>query len=336
LRPTLFGIGVGAVAGALSVWLVLGRPGADHGGEAAPGAGAEAPAAAEVQRGPEGVTIRLDAATRERIGLQVAPLAAIELPDVVLGYGRLLEPGALAAPVDEREAARAAFEAADREYRRIQTLQRGNSNASQRDLEVARAAFERDRAAFRAAEARLVSVWGREAEERRDLSVLVQSLVARETAVARIDLPLGAVLSGRPAAGRVAALVDAGASPVEATVLGTAPDTDPTTQGRGFLLLIERPPWPPGTALTGWLAVPGPPQAGVDVPGAALLRHAGRSFLYVQTTDDTFARRAVQLERPTRDGWFVASGLTAGERVVVTGAQQLLSTELAGSTATED
>lgn len=324
------------MAGALATWLVIGRPGPGPDGEAAHSASGEAPAAAEVQRGPEGVTIRLDAATRERIGLQVVPLAGMELPDVVRGFGRLLEPGALAAPVDEREAARAAFEAADREYRRVQTLQRGNSNASQRDLEVARAAFERDRAAFRAAEARLVSVWGREAEERRDLSGLVQSLVAREAAVARIDLPLGTVLSGRPTGGRVAALVDAGGGPVEATLLGAAPDTDPTLQGRGFLLLIERPPWPPGTALTGWLAVPGPPQAGVDVPSTALLRHAGRSFLYVQTADDTFARRAVQLERPTGDGWFVAGGLAAGERVVVTGAQQLLSAELAGSTATED
>src|SRR5262249_61601036 len=160
--------------------------------------------------------------------------------DVVLGFGRVLEPSALAAPVDEREAARAAFDAADREYRRVQTLQRGNSNASERDLEAARAAFERDRAAFRAAEARLVSVGGREAEERRALSALVQSLVAREVAVARIDLPLGTVLSGRPTAGRVAALADAGPTPVEATLLGIAPDVDPTTQGRGFLLLIER------------------------------------------------------------------------------------------------
>jgi hypothetical protein len=336
LKLTRLGFGLlGAVAGALAVWLVLGRPGAGPSSDAGHSPNGEASAAAEVERGPEGVTIRLDAATRERIGLQVAPLAAVELPDVVQGFGRLLEPSALAAPVDDREAARAAFEAADREYRRVQTLQRGNSNASQRDLEVARAAFERDRATFRAAEARLVSVWGRDAEERRDLSALVQSLVARDAAVARIDLPLGAVLSGRPTAGRVAALVDAGASPVEATLLGAAPDTDPTTQGRGFLLLIERPPWPPGTALTGWLAVPGPPHAGFDVPSAALLRHAGRSFLYIQTADETFARRAVQLERPTPDGWFVASGLAAGERVVVIGAQQLLSVELAGSTAPE-
>jgi hypothetical protein len=334
---TRLGIGLsGAAAGALAVWLVIGRPAAGPGGEARQSERGEASAAAEVQRGPDGVTIQLAAATRERIGLQVTPLAALELPDVVRGFGRLLEPSALAAPVDDREAARAAFEAADREYRRVQTLQRGNSNASQRDLEAARAAFERDRATFRAAEARLVSVWGREAEERRDLSALVQSLVAREAAVARIDLPLGAVVSGRPTTGRVAALVDAGAGPVEATLLGVAPDTDPTTQGRGFLLLIERPPWPPGTALTGWLALPGPSQAGVDVPSAAVLRHAGRSFAYVQTADDTFARREVRLDRPTRDGWFVTSGLAAGERVVVTGAQQLLSVELAGSTAPED
>ena len=337
LRMTRLGIGLsGAVVGALAVWLLIGRSGVGPGGEPPRSDPGEVPTAAEVRHRSEGVTIRLDAATRERIGLEVAPLAAVELPDEVRGFGRLLEPSALAAPVDEREAARAAFEAADRDYRRVQTLQRGNFNASQRDLEAARAAFERDRAAFRAAEARVVSVWGREAEERRNLSALAQSLVAREAAVARVDLPLGAALSGRPTTGRVAPLVDSGAASVEATLLGGAPDTDPTTQGRGFLLLLDRPPWPPGTAVTGWLTVPGPSRAGVDVPSAAVLRHAGRAFLYVQTGDDTFAHREVRLDRPTKDGWFVASGLAAGDRVVVAGAQQLLSVELAGSIAPED
>jgi hypothetical protein len=334
---TRLGIGLlGAAAGALAVWLVIGRPGAGPSDEAPRREPGEASTAAEVQRGPEGMTIRLDDATRERIRLQVTPLTAVELLDVVQGFGRLLEPSALAAPVDEREAARAAFDAAEREYRRVQTLQRGNFNASQRDLETARAAFEKDRAAFRAAEARLVSVWGREAEEHRDLSVLVQSLVARDAGVARIDLPLGVALSGRPIGGRVSALVDANAAPVEAALLGVAPDTDPTTQGRGFLLLIERPPWQPGTALTGWLAVPGPSQAGVELPRAAVLRHAGRVFVYVQTTDEAFSRREIRLNRPTRDGWFVVDGLVAGERVVVTGAQELLSVELSGAAAAED
>src|SRR5262245_2071428 len=218
LKVTRLGIGlVGVAAGALAVWLVIGRSVARPGGEPQHGEHVEASTTTAVRQAPEGLTIRLDASTRERIGLQVTSLAAVELPDVVQGFGRLLEPSALAAPVDDREAARAVFEAADSEYRRVQTLQRGNSNASQRDLEAARAALERDRAAFRAAEARLVSVWGREAEGRRDLSALVQSLVARDTAVARIDLPLGVALSGRPTTGRLAAPVDGHTASVEAT-----------------------------------------------------------------------------------------------------------------------
>jgi hypothetical protein len=64
-----------------------------------------------------------------------------------------------------------------------------------------------------------------------------------------------------------------------------------------------------------------------------LIRHQGHTFVYLQSAEDSFVRRAVRLERPTREGWFVASGLAAGDRVVVRGAQQLLSAELAGSTA---
>src|SRR5262249_51839166 len=79
------------------------------------------------------------------------------------------------------------------------------------------------RGAWRAGGAGRVWGGGGGAEERRALPALVQSLVARDVAVARIDLPLGAALPGRPTTGRLAALVDAGAAPVEATLLGVAP-----------------------------------------------------------------------------------------------------------------
>ena len=329
MRSTLYGVAIGLVAGALSVWLALGGRPRAHPGE-------PVPAAASADAGAAGRVIRLDAATRERIGVQVAALAAVELPNEAHGFGRLLDPFTLSAPVYDRQAARAAFAASDREYRRVQTLQHGNANASQRDLEAARAAFERDQAALAAAEARLIAAWGSEGAARPDLAALAQALVARSISVARIDLPLGKQLSGGPAAGRVAALADEAAVPIAATLLGPAADADPTTQGRGFLLLLERAPWPPGTALTGWFAVPGAPLTGVVVPGAALVRYAGRSFAYVETGEDGFVRREVSLDRPTPDGWFVAHGLAAGDRVVESGAQQLLSAELAGSASAED
>jgi hypothetical protein len=327
LRSSLISAALGLVAGAFAVWLALGRPGggAQRVGDREPAAAA-APGAA-------GPVVRLDAATRERIGLQVQPLAALELPDEVRGFGRLLDPVALSTPVYDREAARATFESSEREYRRVQTLQRGNTNASQRDLEAARAGFERDRAALAMAEAHLVSAWGSAGAAREDLPALAQSLVARKISIARIDLSLGESLPQEPVAGRIASIADAGTAAIEGTLLGQAPDVDPTTQGRGFLLLLEQAPWAPGTAVTAWLAISGPPLAGVDVPRSALVRHAGQTFVYEQTSEDGFVRRAVRLDRPTRQGWFVANGLAAGDRLVVTGAQQLLSAELAGSTA---
>jgi hypothetical protein len=311
--------------------LAIGMKVASTGGETKVREGEGALAATSVQRGPDGTRVRVDAATRKRIGLQVSPLAGVELPDIVHGFGRLLDPTALVTPVYEYEAAHVAFEAADREYRRVQTLRRGNANASERDLEAARTGYERDRAAMRTAQSHLASAWGSQAVAHRDLSALAQSLVTRETAVARIDLPLGTTLSGEPATGRVVALANADSSRVDAMVLGAAADSDPTIQGRGFLLLVERPPWPPGTALDGWLTVPGRSRTGVDVPSSAVLRYGMASYVYVQTDDETFSRRAVRLDQPTKDGWFVTNGLAAGDSVVVTGAQQLLSTELGGA-----
>jgi hypothetical protein len=87
--------------------------------------------------------------------------------------------------------------------------------------------------------------------------------------------------------------------------------------------------------LVAWLVLPGEPRPGVIVPRDAVLRHAGETFVYLQK-DDVFQRQAVALERPVADGWFVGVGtndhppLQPQEKVVVVGAQQLLSEELKG------
>ncbi|HBZ70292.1 MAG TPA: hypothetical protein DEP35_11390 [Deltaproteobacteria bacterium] len=248
----------------------------------------------------------------------------------------MLDPSALAVPFYDRESARTALEVAEKEYQRVATLQRGNANASKRELETARAALERDRAAYDSAQAHLVSVFGPELVARRDeLAALVRALAAREAALARIDLSVGDAPASRPTAVRVAALGDEEAEPEEAALLGPAPDTDPITQGRGFLVRILPPRWPPGTALVGFLALADHPRSGVLVPRAALVRYDGRSFVYVAHPDQSFERRAVEVAQTTREGAFIPAGLSAGEQVVVVGAQELLSTELAGATAEE-
>ena len=81
----------------------------------------------------------------------------------------------------------------------------------------------------------------------------------------------------------------------------------------------------------------------------ALLRHEGKTFVYLQTGDDAFQRQAVVLDRPTGDGWFVdqdpglstpdsawAGPLQPLDKAVVVGAQELLSEELKGQGGEEE
>jgi len=119
----------------------------------------------------------------------------------------------------------------------------------------------------------------------------------------------------------------AGAHPVPAKFLGAAPVADPQTQGQGFLFLLETNPLPPGTALIGWLQVSGEAQNGVIVPRAALVRHEGQTYVYIQSGDETFEHREIELARATEKGWFVHSGLAPNDKVVIAGAQQLLAEE---------
>jgi multidrug efflux pump subunit AcrA (membrane-fusion protein) len=115
---------------------------------------------------------------------------------------------------------------------------------------------------------------------------------------------------------------------IEAQILGPAPTTDPQAQTEGYLFLAKTDALSPGAALVAWLAVPGQARSGVIVPRDAVLRHEGETFVYLQTVADEFQRKAVELERPVGNGWFSDKDLRPQEKVVVVGAQQLLSEEL--------
>jgi len=270
-------------------------------------------------------SVRLDAEARSLAGIEVSPVAAREIPAETEVYGRILDPMPLAGLVFELDAARAADGAAQREAQRVKRLYRGAENASARELEAAEVARAQTRGALETARARLVTGWGEGLAARDDLTDLAGRLVTGRCAIARVDVPPGAEAPETPTARLVAFGSE---SPLESTALGVAPQTDPLLQGRGLLFLVERDPPPPGTAVTAWLRTSGAGIRGVDVPRAALLRHAGGVFAYVESAPNRFDRRPLTVVRPSEDGWLVAGGLAPGDRVVVSGAAILLSSEL--------
>jgi hypothetical protein len=145
--------------------------------------------------------------------------------------------------------------------------------------------------------------------------------------LARVDVPAGETVSGNVATARLA-ILGREDRPLRGERVALAPSVDPKTQGQPFVFRVSDPSLTlrPGLALTAYLDVPGPPRAGVAIVRSAVVRQAGKSWAYVQTAADLFARREVVLEEPTAEGWFTRS-LKAGDRVVIAGAQTLLSEE---------
>jgi hypothetical protein len=241
----------------------------------------------------------------------------------------VLDPGPLAALVTDLLSARAAQAASSNELARLKTLE-GQGNASARSLQAAEAAAVRDQLALRALSDRLALSWGQAVGDQSDLLGFAQSLVSLDTVLVRVDLPVGHDLKS-PAGAR---LVAPSGQTLEGEFLGPATTVDPETQGRGFLFRVRPNPsrLSPGEAVVGYLRAPGAPVAGVLVPRAAVVRTEGAGWVYVAAEGGkAFVRTGVALDRPTEAGWFVTQGVAAGDRLVVTGAQELLSAELKGA-----
>ena len=282
-----------------------------------------------VKHGTNGESIvTLDAETQNRIGLKVeSPLAAQWQPELK-GYGRVLDPTPLAALMADLVQANVAMETSQREFERLKTLAEQN-NASIRAMQTAEAAAKRDQVTVESLRTKLALGWGKAILERDDPPAFVRSLTTGEPTLVRVDLPAGESLKSPPSSARLVSLSDS-EHPVTAEFFDTTATVDPQTQGQGFLFLIARksPGFSPNAAVTGYVKVPGDSLNGVTVPRDAMIRFQGKAWVYLQTGDNEFTRRDISLDHPTEKGWFVQSGVTDKDRIVVSGGQTILSTEL--------
>jgi multidrug efflux pump subunit AcrA (membrane-fusion protein) len=125
--------------------------------------------------------------------------------------------------------------------------------------------------------------------------------------------------------------------PVTALCFDALPVLDGQTQEQGILFAADQPDHgrlTPGEAVTVFVKTPGEPVSGVVVPTSAILRHEGQGWVYVQTETNQFVRVAIPLDRLTDGGWFVSENVSATNRIVVSGAQTVLSAELDGGAFT--
>lgn len=284
-----------------------------------------------VKHGTNGeVIVTVEAKLQQTIGLQTTVLAPAQVNPELKAYGRVLDISPLASLVADLATAEAAGQASQAELNRLRTLAAQN-NTSDRALQTAQAAAARDLVQIQSVRLRLMAGWGSGISQRNDLLDFVQSLGSLARALVQLEVPAGEVLSGSPTGARIFTLGDE-TNALAAELIGPAPAVDPQMQGRGFLFLVSSNSFRlvPGAAVTGLLSLPGELRSGVLLPRNAVVRFNGATWIYFQTSEETFQRNEVILEEPLENGWFVRAGLKPQDKVVTVGGQQLLSEELKG------
>ncbi len=284
---------------------------------------ADAPEKAEAKTG-----VTMDAETQARVGLKIeSPAATLWQPETK-GFGRVIESVMLTAAVTDLESARVAAEVSIKELARQKKLA-AQDNISARALETANATFVRENAAYAAAEAKFKLEWGS------TLASASNWIDIGTEALVRIDLPAGETMASPPTSARIIAMADA-AKTVHGEFVGSTDGVNPQTQSQGFFFSVKRGALPPGAAVTSFLKTSGEPMSGITIPAGAVVRHEGAAWVYVQTQTNQFSRVEISLDCPADRGWFVKANISTNSRVVIEGAQALLSAEFSTGEAAHE
>ena len=305
----------------------------DEGGNAV-----QAPSRMAVRDGV--VTLTLDATAQQNSGIQTESLTAAQVSSSSMSaYGTILDAAPLTALNNQIVEAKAQLQIAQAKlavthaaYERAKALYKDRQNISAAQLQGAEGAFQVDQASSAAAQSRLATVmataqqsWGPVlGQALATQAPLIEELIKRHAYLVKVTLSPTVAVAHAPATAR--AKVPNGTD-VSLRFVSLATSTDPELQGMSY---VYKAPAVDGV-LPGLNVVASLPTGGatngVVVPEAAVVWLQGKAWVYLRTSSDTFVRRQIEPDHPGPHGGYVVTGLPSGVRVVVVGAQMLLSEE---------
>jgi multidrug efflux pump subunit AcrA (membrane-fusion protein) len=264
------------------------------------------------------------------VTLSPAAIRAAGIETALVGKTRLapmlLLTGTVAAKpwLPEEEAALANAESADARLRLAEAnygrLSRlfADGVAARQDVDTARAERDQARAAAAQADAQRANL---------GLSADSRTLEDRAKIWGLASLPdsdLARVRPGERVRITTAAFPD---QPFSGEVIGISRSADPETRNFTVRIALRDASGQLHPQMLATFSVETPAPAGLAVPRSALLLEGDGSYVYV-VQGDSFRKQAVRIGASTADQVDVVGGLSAGDRVVVRGAQILESERL--------
>jgi hypothetical protein len=294
------------------------------------------PSHVSVQNGRTVIT--LDAATQQRMGLATAVVHSSAARAEAMASAMIIPAQELltlrsnyVAAQSQLQKAQASASVSEQEYQRLKNLYNKNQDASQKSVEAAQGVFRTDFASLSAAQHDLAlqkfavqqnwgpAIAGWIADGSKELDdVLSQNLLLVQVTLPpenAFDAPQRILLS--TASGEL----------LKAQYISPLPRTSPLIQRASLLYsILFRPSLAPGMNLVARLPE-GPARNGLIVPYSAIVWQQGQAWAYLQVTATQFTRKPVSTDTPLSNGYFITRELKPGDRILIRGAQFLLSEE---------
>ena len=295
-------------------------------------------------------TIFLSAAAQSASGLQTITLTPASHHAEFTAYGKALTIQPLmelrhrySLALTERNGAAARFNQADQNIRRQQDLYRDGAT-SKRNLQVQQAQWQTDKAQVDASGAQSKAIadearlnWG---ERLSDWALSadpepLNGFLSGKQSLLQITLPVNKQLANDIQSIYVETSGNRSAAN-KAELISMAPQADNGAQGESYFFRAAGNHIKPGIRVAAWIPEQDENQSGVVIPKSALIWYMDQAFVYVKTAEEQFSRRTIDQFSATVDGYFIGNGIDAGEQLVVTGGQMLLSEEFRGQIPNED
>lgn len=124
---------------------------------------------------------------------------------------------------------------------------------------------------------------------------------------------------------------------IVASLISASPQIDTVSQGQNYFFKIQNRRIPYGSHLTAWIPTGDhPTTTAVEIPASAIVRHLGQNQVFIKDKNGHFQRISLNQLSKTATGYLTTDGVQAGDQIVVTGAQTLLSQELKAQIPDED
>jgi hypothetical protein len=115
-----------------------------------------------------------------------------------------------------------------------------------------------------------------------------------------------------------------------AALVSRSTQVDNAQQGESYFFQVSVNDLRLGMKVAAWIPESKLGQSGVVIPESALVWYMDQVYVYVKVGKDTFSRRLIGKVSTAPGGYFIQNEIKAGEEVVTTGGQILLSEELRG------